>query len=227
MTLSSTKVLSWCPIHGDRYALTSGLCTDPNCVAKIITTFSKSWKAIARYWRRIRLAKLKEDFCIFVVEQLMKEEKKAGKKPTLNPKWLIFRMRQYLYKDARYASIAECDIPKFARTKLQQSQIYYEDLKNKLSEQGESHIIDSMINEGFAKLGKSDLPNPETVMMFTETKQFIIDKYGEPWFLFAIDAINSTDICKLTGTSLREVSIVWEQIRKQIQKEHFGIKNPE
>lgn len=226
MTLSSTK-LSWCPEHGDKYSLSSGLCTDPDCIGKIITTFTRSWKAIARYWRRIKASRLQLDFCIFVAEQLMKEEKKQGKKPTLNPKWLIFRMRQYLYKDARYSDVAEHEIPKFAKTKIQSGQVYYEDLKTKLEEEGTSHILDSIINEGFNKMGKSDLPNPESVVIYTELKNYIVDKYGEPWFLYAIDAISISDLTKLTGHKLREAMTTWEHIRKEIQKDYFKIEIPE
>ena len=227
MTLSSTKTLSWCPIHGDTYALSSGLCTDPDCVAKIITTFSKSWKSIARYWKRIIAGRMKQDFCIFVCEELMKEEKYKGKKPTLNPKWLIFRMRHYLYKEARFSDIPEHMIPKFARTRIQQTQIYYEDLKAKYTEAGNGDIIDSIVNEGFNKLGKKELPNPETVMLFTELRQHICNKYGEAWFLYAIDAISIPDCAKMAGISVREVVGLWEVIRKEIQVEYFQQEFPQ
>ena len=223
--LSSTK-LSWCPIHGEDHALASGLCTDPDCVAKIITTYTKTWKSIARYWRRIVAGRLKYDFCVFVVEQLMKEEKQQGKKPTLNPKWLIFRMKQYLYKDARFSDVSESDIPKFAKSKIQAGQIYYEDLKSKFEEEGTSHILDSIINEGYAKMGRSDLPNPEIIVLFTELKHHIVKNYGEPWFLYEIDAITIADLSKLVGMSLKEVMKTWETIRKQIQVEYMEKEIP-
>ena len=230
MTLSSTnlseKKLSVCPTHGSIHSLSSGLCCDLGCIAKIIETFSKSWKSIARYWRRIRLGGLKDDFCTFVVEQLMKEEKHKGKKPTLNPKWLIFRMKQYLYKDARESSLPDHMIPKFAKTKVQAGQLYYEDLKSRFEEDGTSYILDAMVNEGFNRMGKQDIPNPEKVLIFTELKQLIINTYGEPWFLYAIEGITIMDLCKLTGYSLKEATRLWEQIRKEIQVNYFGISVP-
>ena len=145
--------LTSCPVHKELHLLSSGLCTHLDCVAKIIETHSKSWKAIARYWRRIRLGGLKEDFCTFVVEQLMKEEKYKNKKPTLNPKWLIFRMRQYLYKDARYSPMPEHLIPKFAKTKVQTGQIYYEDLKAKFEKEGDVYYLDAMMLDSYNQLG--------------------------------------------------------------------------
>lgn len=224
--LSSAKKLSICPVHGDLHSLSSGLCTDLGCIAKIIETFSKSWKVIGRYWRRIKLGGLKDDFCVFVVQELLKEEKYKDKKPTLNPKWLIFRLKQYLYKDARESSLPEHMIPKFAKTKIQAGQLYYEDLKAQYERDGTSHILDEMINEGFGNMGGTYIPNPEQAVMYIELKQFIIDRYGEAWFLFAIGSINHIDVAKLTNTSMREVMNIWNTIRLEIQKDYFNILMP-
>jgi hypothetical protein len=222
---NAEKLVS-CPIHGEVHTLSSGLCTDLGCIAKIIETFSKTWKVIARYWRRIKLGGLKDDFCVFVVQELLKEEKYKDKKPTLNPKWLIFRMKQYLYKDARESSLPEHMIPKFAKTKIQAGQLYYEDLKAKYEREGSADILDEIINEGFDNLGGTQILNPEQTIIFSELKQYIITNYGEAWFLYAIGSITHIDVAKLTGHSIREVTKLWNTIRLEIQKNYFQIDLP-
>jgi hypothetical protein len=222
-TTPKAPKLSICQIHGTRHALSSGLCADPDCVGRIITTHAKANRTIKRNWHKILKAGLARDFEVWVIEELLREQQKYGKPPTLNIVWLSLRVRHFLWHQAGKYDLPTWKIPATAKKELQKATIYYEDLRSRYDERGDGHIFDAMINNNIEFSGMyNNTTTPEEDVEYNELKTFIIVNFGEPWALYAEGQINITDCSKLTGLKIAEIRQAWEHIRKRIKTEYFG-----
>lgn len=215
--------ISVCPEHGDTHSLSSGLCVYPTCMAKLITYHSLKNKSINLFWKRVRQYGLKEDFVIWAVKELVREEKTHGKKPTLNHSWLYLRLKHYLWHEAHKSSNPYWRIPQTSQTKLDKATIYYEDLKNYYKDQGKDFIFDTVINKGIEYTNDyRNQPTPLEELEYLELKDYIVKNFGEPWYLYASGDINLTDASRLTGLKLVEVKEVWETIAEKIRTDYYG-----
>lgn len=219
-----SKTISVCPEHGTQHSLTSGLCVYPTCVAKIVSFHASKNKSIYLFWKRVRQYGLKEDFIIWAVKELLREEKVHGKKPTLNPSWLFLRLKHYLWHEANKSSNPYWRVPETSQSKLQKATIYYEDLKEYYRKQDKEYVFDSIINKGieYSNDGNNH-PTPLEEMEFYELKDYIVKTWGEPWYLYASGDITVTDTARLTGLKLAEVKSIWtDTIAPAIRKDYFG-----
>jgi len=203
---------SWCEIHPKQYALSSGLCTHLDCIKKIIWTHSKSWKVINKNWSYIVKLGAADDCCVYLIQELLKEEKEQGKKPTLNPWWLKFRLLKYIASGLRKSDLPMSRVPKQSRTKLYRTMSSIDAIK-----EANADLLDSMVFEG--AMLSMDSENIEEQYEKKQLREKIYLTFGETVLLYITDEINKKEYVKLMGTGIK-AAMDYLQIARQHIK-HF------
>ena len=205
--------LSWCDVHAKKHALSSGLCTHPDCVKKIIWTHAKTWKVIKKSWAYINKLKCADDFAIYCVAELLKEEKEQGKKPTLNPWWLKFRLRKYVASHLHKSDLPVQMVPSIHRRKIDQTSIYMDAVKEQ-----NKHIIEDMIRDG--AYNHSSFSSSLHKFLHRELREAIHEKFGETALLYLTDEISRNEYIKLLGMGIAP-AFEYLKIVKEHSKEFF------
>jgi len=205
--------LSWCEVHEKIHALSSGLCTHPDCVKKIIWTHAKTWKVIKKSWSYINKLKCADDFAIYCVAELLREEQEQGKKPTLNPWWLKFRLRKYVASHIHKSNLPVQSVPRIHRRKIDQTSIYIDAVKDK-----NKHIIEEMIREG--SFNASSFQTAEGKYLHNELRHSIQTKFGETVLLYLTDEITRNEYIKLMAVGIA-AAFEYLKIVKEHSKQFF------
>ena len=203
--------LSFCPIHGDKHALSSGLCTHSDCVKKVLWDQAKTWKVIRKFWTQINKLGAADDCVNFLIGELLREERDQGKKPTLNPWWAKFRLQKYLATGLKKSNLPLQAVPSCYKTKAENIQsISMDALREKHAD-----FFDAMF--GQASSTKSDTISPQTQL---EVKQFgekIKNKFGEALFLHLRDEINRPEYLKMSPMKMIGALKLLEVCKKPIR----------
>jgi len=208
--LSETKKLSFCPTHGKTHALSSGLCTYSDCVKKVIWHLARErgWKFIDEKWSFICRIGADDDFVQFVIMELVREEKTKGKKPTLNPHWLIFRIKKYLSTELRKSNVSPGDIPNAYKKAGERQQVYINAVKEKYKD-----VIDELI---YVQHSITEAAyDVSTDLELKQLAQMIREKFGDSVSLFLEGKIKKGEYYKLSClkpvVALQYVDLVKEE----------------
>jgi len=207
--------LSWCEVHGKQHALSSGLCCNIDCVKKIIWHHASSWKVIKAKWLYINQLNCGDDFAVWVVHELLREEKEQGKKPTLNPHWLRFRILKYASTKIRYSDLPNQSVPKMSVKQIDKNTTYIESTKA-----NHRSILEEMINEG--AMGNNAIVDVEELMSQRELKEAIKAKFGETVLLRLTDEITKKEYTRLLGAGVSGASDLYKLAQRHLQ--HFYLE---
>lgn len=202
--------LSWCGEHPHEYSLSSGLCTHLDCIKKIIWTHAKSWQVINQRWTYISKLGAADDCCIFLVSELLREEQEQGKKPTLNPWWLKFRLIKYIGQGLRKSDLPMNQVPTLSRKKIDQNMYSIDAIKEKHED-----LLDEMVWAGSMNNRNSETPEEEYIMK--EAKQKILDTFGETVLLFFTEEINKREYVRLLGVGIAPATEYSQLAKKHIK----------
>ncbi len=203
---------SWCEIHPKQYALSSGLCTHLDCIKKIIWTHAKSWKIINKNWSYIVKLGAADDCCVFLIQELLREEKEQGKKPTLNPWWLKFRLQKYVASGLRKSNLPMSKVPKNSRTKLYRIMNSIDAIK-----EANADLLDSMVWHGAMRSGEAE--DIEEEYEKRQLKEKIYLKFGESVLLYITDEIRKKEYIKLMATGIAPAMEYLQLAKRHIK--HF------
>lgn len=202
---------SWCQEHPHEYALSSGLCTHLDCVKKIIWTHAKSWRMIHKNWSYICKLGVADDCCIFLVGELLREEKDQGKKPTLNKHWLKFRLQKYIAQHMRKGDLPMTKVPVNLRKKFDQLTCSIDAIKDK-----NAHLLDELVWAGAMRTGDSvDLEEQTSTL---ELKDLGLQKFGESVMLFLTDEISNREYTKLLGIGIAPAKEYSQLVKKHLKE---------
>lgn len=204
--MAKAKKMSWCEEHGKRHALSSGLCSHPACVGKVIGLHSKRSKWVKKFWGQIQKLDCEQDAIGWIIMKLLQEEQNDGKKPTLNSTWLYYNLRQYIWAEHKKGDIPMWQVMPSAKNQMESNTTYLEGLYEKFD--GAQEVIEGVINEAnhYNSSGSTwEQEDIETIYGVQELKEHIRITYGEPWLLFFMDQILLSDVSKLTGLTTAEV----------------------
>jgi len=181
-----------CPTHGRLHTLSSGLCSHPDCVKKIIWDFSKSWYTIDKPWRRLVELGVDTDFAIWVISELLREEKEKDKPPVLNPIWLRFRVKNFLTSRLHTTGLPNQAIPDGLKRKKDRKRTSLDQLKENHGDFWEN-MIDNATNRSWV------VPTAEKDYEYKELLHAAMKKLGEPAILYLTDEISRSEAIKLSG----------------------------
>lgn len=200
------KKMSWCEEHGKRHALSSGLCSHPKCVGKVVGLHCKRSKWVKKFWGQIQKMGCEQDAIGWIIMKLLEEEQKKGKKPTLNSTWLYYHLRRYLWSEHKKGDIPMWQVMPSAKNKLESNTSYLEGLYEKF--EGAQEVMEGIINEAQSHNSSGstwEQESIETIYGVAQLKEHILQTYGEPWLLFFMDQILLSDVMRLLGKTTGEV----------------------
>mgnify|MGYP003635415891 CR=1 FL=1 len=208
------KKLSFCEIHGKKHALSSGLCTHPKCVGKVVGLHCKRSKWVKKFWRQILELGAEQDCVGWIVMRLLHEEQTQGKKPTINSTWLFYNLRKYLWTEHKKGDVPIWKCMPSAKNQLEKNQSYLEGIFAKFD--GAQEVVEGIINAAmhYDSSGSTwEQEDIETIYGVYEMKEYIKEVYGEVWLLYLMDQVELNDVRKLTGLKVQEI---YEQKRKMV-----------
>lgn len=210
----ATKLAS-CPTHGDKHLLSSGLCTDLSCIKKVIYNHSKTWKMISKNWRIIVSLGCDDDCCIFLVNELLREEKQYNKKPTLNPWWLKFRLKKYMVQGVKFSNLPIQLVPENMKNIVDKHLVSYDKLKEEHPD-----FFEDILHNAMGRQDEDDIP-AEQALIHRQLMEEIGKKFGEPLMLYLKDEINRGEFVKLSGLTI-EGALLYKDFAREAIK-HFYI----
>jgi hypothetical protein len=182
-------------------------------VQKIIWTHAKTWKVIKRSWSYINKLGAAEDFAVYCVAELLREEKEQGKKPTLNPWWLRFRLQKYIASHLYKSNLPVQSVPVMHRRKIDKTSIYIDAVKEQ-----NKHIIEELIRDG--AYNHESMHTAEHKFLHNEFRQAIHKKFGETALLFMTDEINRNEFIKIMSVGIAP-AFEYLKLVKHHSKEFF------
>jgi hypothetical protein len=204
----NAKKLTVCNVHGDRHLLSSGLCTDLGCVKKVIWEFCKTWAVIRKNWKIIVSLGLDDDCAIFLVAELLREEKEYNKKPTLNPWWLKFRLKKYMVQGVKKSNLPIQSVPDSMKNIVDKHLSSYDAIK-----EANADFFEDMLYNASTHSNEEHI-DLERGFMHKELMTHIGAKFGEPMMMLLKDEINRREFIAMSGLTI-EGALAYHQFAKE------------
>tara|TARA_R110000796_G_scaffold69117_6_gene157898 strand:+ start:3098 stop:3778 length:681 start_codon:yes stop_codon:yes gene_type:complete len=192
-----------CPTHKTRHLLfpddgrkQTYLCIHPKCIEKAIRACINKYPPSQPSFKIITSKRQVEDFVSFITLELYEDKEKGRELISINPKWLWFRIINYVNRHIRH------NIPMAEQTTGNRKGKTFRPLTPEIIEEMDEIIkifnnLNSLTLED--KLIREDLVNK------------IERDFGKNTVLYFIDAISQADFAKLEGIKITEA-------RERLQK---------
>ncbi len=208
-----------CPDHGKRYLLLpdwdhpcqTGMCSHPTCILKNIHACCKSFKYLNRLLLIIKSKKCVDELISFIVIELLGDIHNRGRKATINPAWLRFRLLTFINTKMKKGIIPMADLP----TRVRNDNVFLpftEELEN---------MMDTCVNRNTEvvqfRRGYRLSSTTEEIFFAREAFEIVKEAYGNSILLYLCGNINLVDLSKLLGTTYGETKQYLEQVKEDLK----------
>ena len=208
-----------CPDHAKRYLLLpewnhacqTGMCSHPTCILKQIHACCKKNKYLKKLLLVIKSKRCVDELISFIVIELLKDIHNRGRKTSINPAWLRFRLLTFINTKMKKGVIPMADLP----TRVRDDNVFLpftEELENMMDTCVNSNTEVVQFRRGFRLTCST-----EEIFFAKEAFEIVKEAYGNSILLYLCGNINLIDLSKLLGSTLNETRDYLTQVKEDLK----------